>query len=57
MRACNCEQAQELRKRIAELEAQLPPANVPVKHKVTCKLFPDPFDERDPVGPCTCGAV
>jgi hypothetical protein len=27
-----------------------------VKHKVTCKLFPDPFDERDPVGPCTCDA-
>jgi hypothetical protein len=25
-----------------------------VKHEVTCKLFPDPFDERDPVGPCTC---
>lgn len=24
------------------------------RHKVTCKLFPDPFDERDPVGPCTC---
>ena len=27
------------------------------KHKVTCKLFPDPFDERDPVGPCTCDAI
>lgn len=27
-----------------------------VRHLVTCKLFPDPFDERDPVGPCTCGA-
>jgi hypothetical protein len=26
-------------------------------HAVTCKLFPDPHDERDPVGPCTCGAV
>lgn len=25
-----------------------------VKHKVTCNLFPDPFDEREPVGPCTC---
>jgi hypothetical protein len=25
-----------------------------VRHAVTCKLFPDPFDERDPVGPCTC---
>lgn len=27
-----------------------------VKHEVTCKLFPDPFDERDPIGPCTCSA-
>jgi hypothetical protein len=27
-----------------------------VQHKVTCKMFPDPFDERDPVGPCTCDA-
>jgi uncharacterized C2H2 Zn-finger protein len=27
-----------------------------VRHAVTCKLFPDPHDERDPVGPCTCGA-
>jgi hypothetical protein len=29
----------------------------PVRHSVKCKLFPDPFDERDPVGPCTCGAT
>lgn len=29
----------------------------PVRHAVTCKLFPDPHDERDPVGPCTCGAT
>lgn len=28
-----------------------------VRHSVKCKMFPDPFDERDPVGPCTCGAV
>jgi hypothetical protein len=28
-----------------------------VRHKVTCKLFPDPHDEREPVGPCTCGAI
>jgi hypothetical protein len=28
-----------------------------VRHSVKCKLFPDPFDERDPVGPCTCGAA
>lgn len=27
-----------------------------VRHAVTCKKFPDPYDERDPVGPCTCGA-
>lgn len=27
-----------------------------VRHAVTCKLFPDPHDEREPVGPCTCGA-
>jgi hypothetical protein len=27
------------------------------RHKVTCKLFPDPFDERDPVGPCTCSPL
>jgi hypothetical protein len=27
------------------------------KHAVNCKLFPDPHDERDPVGPCTCGAT
>lgn len=27
-----------------------------VSHAVTCKKFPDPHDERDPVGPCTCGA-
>lgn len=27
-----------------------------VSHTVTCKKFPDPHDERDPVGPCTCGA-
>lgn len=25
-------------------------------HKVWCKKFPDPFDEREPTGPCTCGA-
>lgn len=31
--------------------------NIPLKHAVTCKLFPDPYDERDPVGPCTCGAA
>jgi hypothetical protein len=24
------------------------------RHKITCKLFSDPFDERDAVGPCTC---
>jgi hypothetical protein len=24
-------------------------------HAVTCKLFPDSFDEREPIGPCTCG--
>lgn len=24
-------------------------------HDVKCKKFPDPFDERDPVGPCNCG--
>jgi regulator of replication initiation timing len=29
----------------------------PVSHKVTCKMFPDPYDERDPVGPCDCGAI
>lgn len=28
-----------------------------VRHTVKCRMFPDPFDERDPVGPCTCGAV
>lgn len=28
-----------------------------VVHAVTCKLFPDPHDEREPVGPCTCGAT
>lgn len=28
-----------------------------VVHAVTCKLFPDPHDEREPVGPCTCGAI
>lgn len=26
-------------------------------HAVTCKLFPDPHDEREPKGPCTCGAI
>lgn len=26
-----------------------------VRHEVGCKLFPDPHDEREPVGPCTCG--
>jgi hypothetical protein len=26
-----------------------------VYHKATCKLFPDSFDEREPLGPCTCG--
>jgi hypothetical protein len=28
-----------------------------VRHKVKCKMFPDPYDEREPVGPCTCGAL
>lgn len=28
-----------------------------IHHKSHCKLFPDPCDERDPVGPCTCGAI
>ena len=35
------------------------PNSVPetkVRHAVTCKLFPDPSDEREPIGPCTCGA-
>lgn len=27
-----------------------------VSHAVTCKKFPDPYDERDPTGPCTCRA-
>lgn len=27
-----------------------------ISHKVTCKLFPDPYDEREPVA-CTCGAI
>lgn len=26
-----------------------------VTHAVTCKMFPDPHDEREPKGPCTCG--
>lgn len=32
-------------------------AVIPVGHAVSCRLFPDPHDERDPVGPCTCGAT
>lgn len=28
-----------------------------MSHHVQCKLFPDPHDEREPVGPCTCSQV
>ena len=29
----------------------------PFRHDAKCKLFPDPYDEREPAGPCTCGAI
>lgn len=32
------------------------PLKASVRHAVTCKKFPDPYDEREPTGPCTCGA-
>ena len=41
-----------------ERERAVAPASSeqPISHAVTCKLFPDPYDEREPAGPCTCGA-
>ena len=36
-------------------KATVAPSHVASGHAVTCKMFPDPYDERDPVGPCTCG--
>jgi hypothetical protein len=47
----------EFLERISEKQPFETPAPRKVSHKVTCKLFPDPFDEREPVGPCDCGAA
>ena len=41
---------------ISRIDRYLATGGERIQHKVTCLKFPDPFDERDPVGPCTCGA-
>lgn len=56
----------ELRNWIARVDGEIanhsPRASVmksvgkSASHAVTCAKFPDPHDEREPKGPCTCGA-
>jgi hypothetical protein len=44
----------EVQKLLVEVK-RLTPTPV-IHHDVTCRLFPSPYDEREPVGPCNCGA-
>lgn len=47
--------AMELRSVADELSARSRAGlETAARHEVGCKLLPDPHDEREPVGPCTC---
>jgi hypothetical protein len=39
-----------------EIVAEQPQESAPIRHAVTCRKFPDPYDERESKGPCDCGA-